>query len=187
MEISNSLRIGALLCAIAVISACAGPKINPPAADRQAILVIPVDEDLNVVYVRYGFYYVYEILRSGDSSFKHEVAIKFPVAEHILIVDSLPPGDYLLRKLTIKPVGSGNREIPRPAAFRYDPFKLEAGKITIFPQVLKLTMWNQDPGRIAPILSRIDMLPLDASYRNEVLATLKKLPNFDTWEISAAD
>lgn len=186
MVYARKIRVGLLLL-VSLVAACAGPQINAPGPGVQALLVIPVELEARVVRPVFGFYYVYEINRSEDESFKHEIEIRFPVAEDLLIVDTLPPGDYFVRRLYVRPLGSGDKKIARSSIHRYDPFTLKAGKITIFSKTLKLSMRNQDPGRFGTVLSRIDMIPLSSSRKNEVLATLNGLPNIETWEISTGD
>ena len=184
MSYPKALQIGLILSAAMFAAACATTRISPPGPAVQALLLIPVELDVKVISARYGFYYVYEITRLGEEDFSHDVAIKFPLPNDILIVDALPPGDYRVRKLTIVPAGTGDKKLSKNTASLDLPFHLETGKITFFSHVLKLTMRNQDPGRVGTVTTRIDLIPLAAYHEEEIVATLRGLENFQAWEIA---
>jgi hypothetical protein len=129
-----------VLTLLFLVNSCAGLQINPPGPSTQALLIIPVEVDAKVVSVRHHFYYIYEITRADDTSFSYDVEIKFPIAGDMLIVDSLAPGDYYVRKFTIQQIGVAEQSYGKIPVARNDRFSLESGKITIFSKSLKIIM-----------------------------------------------
>ena len=172
-----------VLTLLFLVNSCAGLQINPPGPSTQTLLIIPVELDAKVVSVRHHFYYIYEITKADDSSFSYDVEIRFPVAGDMLIVDSLPSGNYYVRKFTIQQVGRADQSYGSNSVSRNDRFSLESGKITIFSKSLKITLRNQDPGRFATINYNFDIVPVTNSQEKAILSTLKELPNFDKWEV----
>lgn len=172
-----------LIATLLLIASCGGLKINPPGPSSQTLLIIPVEVDANVSSIRYHYYYNYEITKVNDNSFSHDVTIKFPVKGDMLIVDSLPPGDYYVRKFTFLPTGLGDAEYGINTFARNDRFSLESGKITIFSKSLKLTLRNKHPGRFDTIVYNMDIVPVTGSQEKAILEKLKKVPNFETWDI----
>lgn len=170
-----------LLTSLLTVS-CAQLKIDAPGSSAQTLLVIPVEVVSNVVSVRHGFYYQYEITSANDTSFAHNVDIKLPLPGDMLIVDALPPGDYYVRKFTFLPIGGGDRTYGNNSTPRFDAFSLKRGKITIFSRSLKVTMRNRNPGYAETIVYRFDIVPLGDVQKKAILNTLKSLPNFGAWE-----
>lgn len=172
-----------LVATLLLIASCGGLKLNPPGPSNQTLLIIPVELDADVVFARYSYHFIYEITKANDNSFSHDVTIRFPVQGDILIVDSLLPGDYYVRKFSFLATGAGDYNHGNNAFARYDLFSLESGKITIFSNSLKLTMRNEFPGIHDTILYNVDILPVTDSQEDAILETLKQLPNFETWDI----
>lgn len=183
MLVSRVLRALLLLFALSLLSSCAGLKVNPPDSSTPTMLIIPVELDAKVVSVKHGFYYLYEITKANDTSFAYDVEIKFPVPGDMLIIDSLPPGDYYVRKFTFLPIGTGDKFYGNNSVARYDTFSLESGKVTIFSKSLRLKLRNEDPGRVGTIIYSFDIVPVTSDQENAILATLKQQANFDLWEV----
>ena len=178
-ERASTLLIATLL----LIASCGELKLHPPGPSNQTLLIVPVELDANVVIIRHGFYFVYEITKTNDQSFSHDVEIRFPVKHDFIVVDSLLPGDYYVRKFSFLPTGSWEHDFGNNTFDRYDRFSLESGRMTVFSKSLKVTMRNDHAGIPDKILYNMDILPVTPSQEAAILETLKKLPNFDAWDI----
>ena len=177
-----------------LVTSCAGLNITPPGPDKQTLLVLPAKFSNSTHNNRYGFYYFYEIVSGPDeivtintSITPYEAKFKLPIKGNMLIVDSLPPGNYIVINLVIQHFGSGTSTTYRRAQSRNDKFKLEYGKISIFSKSLNISLSYVDPGRIENITYRNEMTSVSQAQRGEILADLKKLPNFDKWEVLGAN
>ncbi len=174
-----------------LVTSCASLKINPPSPDKQAILVLPVRVTNTTQRTsRHGFYYTYEIISDPDETVSldtrinpYEVVFKLPIKGDMLIVDSLLPGNFLVDKFTFKTVGAGDFTYGNNVFPRNDKFKLEAGKVTIFSHSLEVLLFNQTVGRGNETTYSFKMVTVSPDQRKEILATLKKLPNFDKWQV----
>ena len=159
-------------------------KLEPPGAIQQTILVLPVQVTNTTERTRrHGFYYIYEIVNKDDADITHEAIFKLPLRGDILIVDSLPPGDYSVDKFIFKTIGTGDFSYGNNVFPRNDRFKLEAGKITIFSKSLNVSLYNKIPGRGSETTYNFNMVSMPLDQRQEVLTELRKLPNIDAWEI----
>jgi hypothetical protein len=173
-----------VLSLLFLVNSCAELKIDPPSPDKPTILVLPVKVTNNSQRTsRHGFYYIYEILKAGDRSTSYEAIFKLPIKGDMLIVDSLPPGNYFVDKFIFKTVGSGDFTYGNNVQSRYDKFKLEDGKITIFSKSLEVLLFNQTVGRGNETTYDFKMAPVSPVQKEEILATLKALPNFESWKI----
>jgi hypothetical protein len=167
------------------LCSCAGPKLSPPGPGKQTVLVLPVEVTVESQLARYGYYYIYEIADRDSLEIVHEAIIDLPLKGDMLIVDTLPPGDYMVRKFTFKPKGSGDFTYGKNFQQRHDKFKLRQGKITIFSKSLNVLLYNKIPGRGMETSYHVRMEPVTAAQNTNIRSTLKALPNFESWEISA--
>lgn len=165
------------------ISACAGLKLSPPGLDKQSVLVLPVDVVNEAQIKRHGFYYIYKIERLDTSSTPYEAIFKLPIDGNMLIVDSLPAGDYAVKEFKFLPIGTGNATYGNNIEERNDKFKLEPGKITLFQKSLNVLMFNETVGRSMSTIYDFDMYPVSTLQKQEILATLKAQPNFSSWKL----
>lgn len=179
-KISVALAVSIMLC---ILSSCASLKIEPPGPDRQTLLVLPVQVTNDTLYSKHGFYYIYEIVDQDSGDSVHEAIFKLPLDGDMLIVDSLPPGEYRVDKFIFKPVGSGNFTYGNNVQSRYDKFVLEDGRITIFSQSLNVHLRNEIPGRGMETIYNFGMEPVLFGQKQKILATLESLPNFEQWEV----
>ena len=180
--------LAALVLAITLITAvsCA-TGIKPPGPFAQTLLVLPVTETSEAQLRTHGFYYTYEIVNVDDSGESHQAIIKLPQAENMLIVDSLPPGNYAVKKFAFHPVGTGDFTYGENEEKRDDRFRLEAGKMTIFPLSLDVRLYNRIPGRGLSTSYEIAMNPLSQIQRKGILNRLKAFPFLQHWEISETE
>lgn len=183
MNCERIRHIGFLLTAVLLLASCSSTKVRAPGPSTQAILVIPVELDAKVVSIRHSFYYVYEIAKVGDPSFSHNVDIKFPLPDRIVIVDGLPPGDYYVSRFTYLPIGGGDIVYGENTLARNDRFSLEPGKITVFSKSLKVILRNRNPGRVGTIVYNFDILPTSRAQTEAILTTLAGHSNFELWEL----
>jgi len=187
----NKLPMISILSILLFVSSCAELKLDPPSQDSPTILVLPVRVTNTTERTsRHGFYYIYEIISDPDEKVSldtrvipYEAIIKLPRKGDMLIVDSLPPGRYLVDKIIIKHVGTGTPTYGNNVFSRKDKFKLVAGKITIFPLSLEVSLYNKTPGRGSNTTYAKKLVSVSLDQRYEILTTLKKLPNFDKWEV----
>ena len=165
-----------------LVTSCAVLKINPPSPSVQTILVLPVKITINASSPRFAYSYGYEIVNVLDSSATYEAIFKLPNEKGILLVDSLPPGNYFISKSFIIPMGGTGAESPKQYWDRYDKFKLVSGKITIFQNSLKVSV-VRDPNFNERSTYYSNIEPVSQSQKDEILATLKNLENYDKWEV----
>ena len=171
-----------------LVTSCASLKLDPPSPDKQAILVLPVKVADTSTATSHAFYYIYEIVRDIDevvtdtSINPYKAIFKLPIKGDMLIVDSLPPGNYFVNKFEIKSVQRSGFTLGNNVQPRNDKFKLESGKITVFSKSLNVSMKNMGS---AGIVIKYDhsMMTVTDTQKEEVLTTLKKLPNFETWDV----
>ncbi len=165
-----------------VVNSCAELKIEPPGPERQALLVLPVLVTNQAQRAgQHGFYYIYEIVNENDSAITYQAVIKTPVKGDMLIIDTLPPGNYRVDKFIFKTVGSGDFTYGQNVFPRNDKFKLEWGRITIFSKSLNVRIFNKIPGRGSNTSYSFDLYPVTPEQEEAILATFKTLPNFEAW------
>jgi hypothetical protein len=165
-----------------LITSCASLKINPPSPDKQTILVLPVLVTNRAERAgQHAFYYIYEIVNEDDLSITYEAVIKTPVKGDMLIIDTLPPGNYRVDKFMFKTVGAGDFTYGQNVFPRNDKFKLERGRITIFSKSLNVRLFNKTAGRGSDTSYSFDLYPVTREQEEAILATLKTLPNFEAW------
>ena len=174
-----------LLCA--GLSACATSDIKSPdkLVDAQTLLVLPVHETNEAQLKRHGFYYIYEIVNIDSFDVTHRAEFRLPIKENMVVVDSLPPGNYAVRQFVFKPMGSGDFTYGDNVEERDDRFYLEPGKITIFDKSLNVRLYNKTPGRGMTTTYQFDMEPLDHAQRSGIVSTLGALEYLSHWEISS--
>ena len=177
----TALRIVPML--FLLITSCASLKINPPSPDKQTILVLPVLVTNQAQKAgKHGFYYIYEIVNEdGPPLIPLEVVIKTPVKGDMLMIDTLPPGNYRVDKFMFKTVGAGDFTYGQNVFPRNDKFELESGKITIFSMSLNVRLFNKIPGRGMETSYSFDLYPVTWEQEEAILAALKTLPNFEAW------
>ncbi len=171
-----------------VVNSCAELKIDPPGPERQALLVLPVLVTNQAQRVgQHGFYYIYEIVNEDDPAITYEAVIKTPVKGDMLIIDTLPPGNYRVDKFIFKTVGSGNFTYGQNVAPRNDKFKLEWGRITVFSKSLNVRIFNKIPGRGGENSYSFNLYPVTREQEDAILVTIKTLPNFEAWHHTLDD
>ena len=90
------------------------------------------------------------------------------------------------KSLVIQHIGTGTGTVNRKVIEINLKFGLEYGKVTILPKSLNITLSYKDPGRIDYINYRHRMEAVSAAQIDEILASLKKLENFDQWRLAGA-
>jgi len=170
-----------LLLLLFLVSSCASVKLNPPGPEAQSILILPYSK-LNTTGRSVGYIYHYHIVNLGDDSIIYEAKFNQPGKEVYLVVDSLPPGNYRVDKVTVNPVGSGIRDFDRSEYRQNEKFKLVPGKITIFQKSIYISHTKDptDPGRS---FSGFRIGPVFPDRRSNILEKLGKQENFDKWEV----
>lgn len=173
-----------IIAALFLASSCATLRIDPPGDGRQTLLVLPVRLTNNTIRnSQHGYYYVYDIVNVDDRAITHRAVIKLPRKGDMLIVDSLPPGNYRVEQFSFNPVGAGDFTYGQNVFPRNYSFTLQAGKVTILSRSLDILMYNKIPGRGGDISSSFDLVTVTAEHRQEILATLESLPNFEAWQL----
>ncbi|MCP4982834.1 MAG: sel1 repeat family protein [Gammaproteobacteria bacterium] len=105
----------------------------------------------------------------------------------MLIIDTLPPGNYRVDKFIFKTVGSGNFTYGQNVAPRNDKFKLEWGRITVFSKSLNVRIFNKIPGRGGENSYSFNLYPVTREQEDAILVTIKTLPNFEAWHHTLDD
>ncbi len=171
-----------------VVNSCAELKIDPPGPERQALLVLPVLVTNQAERVgQHRFYYIYEIVSEDDPAITYEAVIKTPVKGDMLIIDTLPPGNYRVDKFIFKTVGAGDFTYGRNVFPRNDKLKLEVGRITIFSKSLNVRIFNKIPGRGGENSYSFNLYPVTREQEDAILVTIKTLPNFEAWHHTLDD
>jgi len=170
---------------LSLVSCASNPKSPNPNA--QSILILPVNELNEAQYGSHAFYYVYEIFSAEDPNESHQAVFKLPVPGDMLIVDSLPPGRYSVKKFIFYPQGTGDFTYGDNIQERDDRFRLEEGKITIFSQSLDVRLFNEIPGRGMSTSYEFGMHPLSQSRREQIIGSLGALHYLDYWKVAAAE
>ena len=166
------------------ITSCQTLKLDPPGPDKQAVVVFPVTVTNNTERTsRHGFYYIYNVVNEIDEDITYKAVFKLPIKGDMLIVDSLPPGNYVVNQFMFKTVGTGDFTYGDNVFPRDDRFRLVAGKITIFSESLDVLLYNRIPGRGSSTTYSFNMNSVSRKQRDEVLATLEKLPNYSAWDV----
>ena len=178
---SELSRILILTTLLLLVTSCVVVKISPPGPEVQTLLVLPIKAKNYSSHKGYGFNFRYDINSAKDNKIVHKALFRLPNREGFLIVNSLPPGNYYVSSLVVIPVTPGATAYNNRAA-RHDNFVLESGKITIFQNLLNISVENNpvDPGNF-PYYVNISHL---TSYQEEqVLETLSQQQYFETWKI----
>ncbi len=178
-------KLSTVLCVLALsflVSSCAELKIDPPGPDKQTLLVLPVLVTNQAERAgQHGFYYIYEIVNEEDPAITYKAVIKTPVKGDMVIIDTLPPGNYRVDKFMFKTVGSGDFTYGQNVFPRNDKFKLERERITIFSISLNVRIFNKIPGRGSETSYSFDLYPVTREQEEAILVTFKALPNFNAW------
>ena len=147
----------------------------------QTILVLPVKATNTSSITRPLLNFYYEIVNVDDNN-TYRVLLGLNTKEGIEILDYLPPGDYVVSKFYNRLArATGDSKI----FSRNDEFKLVSGKITIFQNSLNVSMVTGEGGSNSQ-LTNYGITPVPLVQKEEILATLKKLENFDKWEIAGS-
>lgn len=174
-----------LAIALILLTSCASLKLDQPSGDKQTVLVLPVLVTNQAERAgQHGFYYIYEIVNEDDLAITYEAVIKTPAKGDMLIIDTLPPGNYRVDKFMFKTVGSGDFTYGQNVFPRNDKFKLEWGRITIFSKSLNVRLYNKTPGRGADTSYSFDLYPVTQEQEEAIRGTLESLPNFEAWRLA---
>ena len=176
-------RILYLVAATILVSACGPPKIEPPSVEKPTLLVLPAEIVLEAQNRRYGFAYAYEILSSDNSVPPYRAKFILPVKNDMLIVDSLPPGNYEIQYLFTLPVGGGTKTYSEKGRPVNAKFRLEAGKVTILSKSLYVRTYNATPGRGLSTTYETRVKQTTEQQSTALLEKLGALPNFDAWQV----
>ena len=167
---------------LSVVNSCAVLKLPPPDHDIKTILVLPfkVTDTTILEYTRgHGFNYGYEIVGVDDENIKYEVIFALSNKKEILIVDSIPPGNYFVNKLNVFPKNIRAKANNKKGIPRYDQFELVSGKITIFLLSLNISVVDISGGR----RYYNKMILVEWRQKDQIIKKLKELENFDKWEV----
>jgi len=178
-----SKAVVAALLTLALVS-CASMKIPPPANSESTLLALPfVVDSQSQRGGPLAFHYIYDIVSVDGGGVRQSVVFKQSLEGDVLLVDTLPPGKYKIAALRFVPAGSGDHTYGVNRQSRNDRFTMEAGKITMAPKVLIIRRFNAIPGRGGETSYTVSIEILSHAKRQEIIATLKRLPNFDLWEL----
>lgn len=180
---TNCTRLTLLLFSALLVAACTPLSINQPTPEKSTLLVLPAEMVREAVRARYGFSYAYVIVGEDKSAQPYQAVFKLPVKNDMLIIDSLPPGNYTVSRFLTIPVGSGTRYFnPEGTPINYR-FILESGKITIFSHSLRVHTYNEDPARGTETTYRVNMIRTTGQQKDDILEKLGALSNFSAWGV----
>lgn len=179
---TNLVRFLLCLCVFSLV-ACSTLKINPPSDEKPTLLVLPFTIDNTSQSGRLGFHYIYEIFSVNGSVEPLKVVFKQRYDGDIVLIDSLPPGDYRLSKFSFVPAGTGNHTYGENMQSRNDRIRLEAGEVTVFPRSLNIRKYHKTPGRGRSITYEHSITAVTPAQSVQIIDTLQSQPNFDQWEL----
>jgi hypothetical protein len=166
-----------------LLFACTPLKLDPPTSDKQTLLILPATHTKNAESNKPGFYYVYEITSDDNRMAPFDAVIKYPLADDMVLVDSLPPGDYHVSKFSFFPMGVGDHTYGDNSYPMNEPFTLLPGTITIFPKSFNQTTYNSIPGRGATTSYSFEIKPVSEPQSQQIIDTLSQLENFQSWKL----
>ena len=179
----HHLQAAIVICVAVVLASCQRLWINPPSDEYRTALVLPTELDNRSEHGGHGFEYIYRIEKLDGGIEPLEVVFRFPIPGDMIIVDSLPPGDYRVSQFRFQQRGSGDFSYGNNIQRRNDRFRLERNHITILNRSLNLRVFNATPGRGMSTSYDIRIEPLRTDQRERVLATLQELEHFGAWQI----
>lgn len=187
MQISKGMKPFLTLSAILpLLVACTPLSIGVPTAEKPTLLIFPVE------YVREaqisnssGFEWRYEIAARDGSMKPLLVPIRTSAPDGMVVVDTLPPGDYRVRKVYIVPTGSGTRTYNNQGTPLNFPFRLRTGQITVFSRSLYVRTYNKIPGRGMSTTYQWDIKAVSPGQKKAMMDSLAALPNFAAWGIDS--
>ena len=180
---TRMLSFTLVLISLSMLTSCARLSIEPPTPEKQSLLVLPATHTNKAQMVRHAFYYVYEITSDDNQLPPYEAAIRFPLPDGVLIVDSLPPGDYRVSSFSYVQTRTGDRTYGKDTAARNDRFTLRPGTITIFDKSLNLLTFNPIVGRGGTTSYKMNIERVTPEQRQRILQTLGQLENFHSWKV----
>ena len=130
-----------------------------------------------------GFHFIYDIASVDGGGIRQNVVFKQRLKGDVLLVDNLPPGKYKIAQLSFVPAGGGDHSYGNNKEPRNDRFTLEAGKITVLSRILSVKRYNPTIGRGMSTIYEDSIDNLLLAKRQEIIATLQGLPNFDQWKV----
>jgi len=184
---------GTKIAALSIVAAsllqtgCTPLSLAPPSPEKPTLLVLPAEVVLDAQNRHYAFSFAYEIVKVDNSIPPYQAVFRLPVKERMVIVDSLPAGNYRVPRLLTIPLGSGTKTYDiqgMPANFE---FRLEPGKVTIIPQSLYIRTFNATPGRGLSTTYQTRILPANSQQKIDLLEKLEALPGFSAWEVLDAN
>ena len=182
MRHDRKLLTPLLALLLLAVGSCASLRVPEPAPDRQSLLILPVQFDNRSQNPGDGFYYVYEIVSDDDRVEPYNAVMKMRLPGDLLVIDSLPPGDYRVNRFIYLTEGSGDFTYGDNVQERNDRFRLQPGKITLFHQSLNIEVYHSIPGRGMTTSYRFNMEPVTQRQKAAILAQLQALPNIGRWD-----
>lgn len=177
------LQAAIVTCIAVALASCQRLWINPPSDEYRTALVLPTELENRSEHGGHGFEYIYRIENLDGGVEPLEVFFRFPIAGDMIIVDSLPPGDYRVSQFRFQPRGSGDFSYGTNIQRRNDRFRLERSHITILNRSLNVLVFNATPGRGMTTTYDFKVEPLRTDQRERVLETLQTLEHFSAWKI----
>ena len=178
------IKVPVLTIALVLLTSCVSLKLDQPSEDKQTVLVLPVLVTNQAQrHGQNGIYYIYEIVNEDDLTITYEAVIRTPIKGDMLIIDTLPPGNYRVDKFMFKTVGAGGFTFGQNEFPRNDKFKLEMGRITILSKSLNVRLYNATPGRGSDTSYSFNIYPVTREQEEAIVTTLKALPNFEAWRL----
>lgn len=182
MPCNINLRVTAIMVSLILVASCANLKLDAPGPKVQTLLVLPVEITNETQSRRHGFYYIYEIRHVGGDG-PYEAIFKLPLKGDMLIIDSLPPGNYIVDKFIFKSIGAGDFSYGDNIQYRDDRFHMAAGHITIFPKSLNVRKFHRIVGETTETSYTANMNSVTDAQKKKILTTLEELQNFDKWAL----
>ena len=168
-----------------VLTACVSLTIPPPSEQVSTLLALPfVLDSRSQQGGPMGFHYIYDIASTDGGGIRQSVKFKERQDKDIMLVDSLPPGEFRVVSISLVPAGSGEHTYGNNKQAVDFRFRMEAGKITVFPKLLTVERYNATVGRGMSTNYRDTVSDLSSDKLDEIVKILSELPNYEMWTVA---
>jgi hypothetical protein len=178
-----NIAIISLLSLLAV--ACETLQLPGPATSESTLLLLPFTVDNRSQHGggNLGFIYDYEIVSVDNSMEPINVAFARKMDGDVIVVDSLPPGNYKVTSIGVSTSGSGDFSYDDNRADLGIDFEMRAKAITILPFSLNIEMYNAIPGRGMSITYSEAIELVTDAQKTALLNRLREQKYFDQWTL----
>ena len=167
------------------LASCAAFLYLPaPQTERSTLLLLPFTVENQQEYGgKLGFHFYYTIEKLDDSVEPLDVWFRYKMDADVVIVDSLPPGDYRVSRYGYVPAGSGDHSYGNNQAEIDIPFRLSAKSITVLQNSLNILRYNKIKGRGATTSYSIRLETTQPDQLRQIVKRLREQKHYSLWTL----